>query len=221
VAHELGTPLNVIAHRAKLVATGRVEGEAARENARIVQEQTERITRIVRQLLDYARRGSVEARVQDVGPLVDGAIGLLEPLARKQGVTLVRHAPAHPLAASLDGPQVQQVVTNLALNAIQAMPDGGTLSVRLDRVEREAPAPVSPAASWVRVTVDDTGTGIDPAHLPLVFDPFFTTKDVGEGTGLGLSVAWGIVREHGGFIEASSMPGAGSRFEVYLPETPE
>ncbi|MFZ5476400.1 MAG: sensor histidine kinase [Myxococcota bacterium] len=217
VAHELGTPLNVIAHRTKLVATRRAEGDAAAENARIAHEQCERITRIVRQLLDYARRGRAHLETQDVAPLVDRALELLEPLARRQKVEVVREPPPGELRASVDASQIQQVVTNLAMNAIQAMPDGGRLVVRLDRVERDPPPDVPAAPAWVRVAVDDTGHGIAPEHLPLVFDPFFTTKDVGEGTGLGLSVAWGIVREHGGFIEAESSPGRGSTFTVCLP----
>jgi signal transduction histidine kinase len=219
VAHELGTPLNVISHRARLVASGRAEGDAARENARIVWEQSERITRIVRQLLDYARRGTPDMRAQDLAPRVEHALALLEPMLRTQQVVVVRERFEPDARAAVDGPQIEQVVTNLAINALQAMGEGGTLSVRVEHVVPE-PRRGNPGRGWVCVRIADTGTGIAPEHLPLVFDPFFTTKGVGEGTGLGLSVAWGIVQEHGGFIAVHSVLGSGSAFTVHLPAVP-
>jgi signal transduction histidine kinase len=214
VAHELGTPLNVIAHRAKLVASGRAEGDAARENARIVVEQSDRITRIVRQLLDYARRSRPDMRVQPVVPLLDHALALLDPLLRKHGVDVVRRPYDERARVAADGPQVEQVITNLAMNAIHAMSGGGTLTLSVE-------CKPGPDAGWVEIRVGDTGTGIPPEHLPRIFDPFFTTKEVGDGTGLGLSVAWGIVREHGGTLEAASEVGRGSVFSLRLPAVPE
>ncbi len=221
LAHELGTPLNVITQRAKMVASGEVEGAEARANARIVAEQSERITGIVRQLLDFARRRSPESTTLDLGAAIEHVCLLLSPLARKRRVELVilpTHADIVPAAA--DPVQLQQVCTNLVLNAIQAMPDGGT--VTLSVFHRHRASPTQPSAfpsAWVGVSVADEGHGIAAEHLPRVFDPFFTTKGVGDGTGLGLSVAWGIVAEHGGWIEVESAPGAGARFSVYLPES--
>ncbi|MDP2304965.1 MAG: ATP-binding protein [Pseudomonadota bacterium] len=218
VAHELGTPLNVISHRAKLVATGRAEGESARENGRIVFEQCERIARIVRQLLDYTRTGVPAMREQEVAPLVDRSLAFLDPLLRTQNVIVVRERTDATARAAVDGPRLEQVITNLAMNAIQAMPNGGTLMVRVERVPpKTPPEDGEPERGWVCIRLADTGTGIARETLPLIFDPFFTTKDVGEGTGLGLSVAWGIAREHGGFILVQSVLGHGSAFTVHVP----
>jgi signal transduction histidine kinase len=108
----------------------------------------------------------------------------------------------------MDDGQLQQVITNLFLNAVQAMPGGGEVQVALEE-----------AGDAVRLTVADQGQGIAAEALPRIFDPFFTTKGVGEGTGLGLSVAYGIVKEHGGWIDVESLPGRGTRFFVHLPRT--
>ena len=113
---------------------------------------------------------------------------------------------------------MQQVLTNLVVNAIQAMPAGGTVLVDIARARTRPPAEHGGAeGEYLCVRVRDQGEGIAAEHLPHVFEPFFTTKDVGEGTGLGLAVAYGIVREHGGFIDVESKLGEGSDFSVYLP----
>lgn len=220
LAHELGTPLNVITQRAKMVASAEVEGEDARANARIIAEQSERITGIVRQLLDFARRRAPEAAPLDLVYAVDRVFLLLAPTARKRGATLLR-APGGPsaLAAAADPQQMQQVFTNLMLNAVQAMPKGGRVVAGFGRERRVcALRPDAPPRAWVYAEIADEGPGIAPEDLPKVFDPFFTTKPVGEGTGLGLSVAWGIVTEHGGWIEARNEPGLGACFRVWLPD---
>jgi signal transduction histidine kinase len=115
----------------------------------------------------------------------------------------------------MDEGQVQQALTNLVLNGIQAMPNGGHLRIALQR-ERACPDS-GIEGEYARLSVADEGTGIAAADLPRVFEPFFTTKDVGEGTGLGLSVSYGIVEEHGGWIAVESQPGKGSRFSILLP----
>ena len=113
---------------------------------------------------------------------------------------------------------MQQVFANLVVNAIQSMPLGGEINVGLARERVRPPADIGgPEAAYVRIDVVDGGTGIAADVLARIFDPFFTTKDVGEGTGLGLSVSYGIVREHGGWIAVDTEPGRGSRFSVYLP----
>lgn len=209
VAHELGTPLNVIHLRARMIADGEVESGAAREAARVICEQSERITRIVRQLLDFARQRTPDRALQDVAALVERAVGLLAPTARRLGVQ-VAVATDGPILASVDAVQIQQVLTNLLINGVQAMPGGGQLHVRVRR------AAIAGGAA-VEIEVEDEGTGMDETTRDHIFDPFFTTKDIGVGTGLGLSVAHGIVLEHGGSIEVESHPGAGSRFTVLLP----
>lgn len=217
VAHELGTPLNVITQRARLIATGEVVGDAVSDNARIIAEQSERITRIVRQLLDFARRRTLEARTEDLVPAVERVVVLLEPLARRSSVRLQLVPPDEAVLARFDPEQLQQVLTNLVVNAVQAMPEGGVVSLVVETRRGPGPEDRGRDHRWAVVEVTDHGVGIRPEELGRVFDPFFTTKRVGEGTGLGLSVAYGIVREHGGWIEVQSTPGEGSRFTVFLP----
>lgn len=219
VAHELGTPLNVITVRAAMIAEGEVEGVEARNGARIIREQTERITRVVRQLLDFARRGTPDKAVHDLVAVVDRSVALLTPLANKAGVHLAIERGERPLNANIDSVQVQQVLANLIMNGIQAMPNGGRLTIELHRTNAESPPDLAGVVlPCIAVAIIDEGAGMDAATLTQVFDPFFTTKNVGEGTGLGLSVAYGIVREHGGWITATSTPGRGTMFTVFFPE---
>jgi signal transduction histidine kinase len=217
IAHELGTPLNVIEVRAGMIADGEASGDEARAYARVVVEACEQMTRIVRQLLDFARPRGPDRAEEDVRGIAERTIKLLAALSGKSGVTLaLRDGP--PAVAEVDAGQVQQVLTNLVANAIQAMTGPGEVEVSVSREHAAPPAGAGGASGeHVVVRVRDAGRGIPPEDLPHVFEPFFTTKDVGQGTGLGLSVAWGIVREHGGFMEAESTPGEGSVFSVYLP----
>jgi signal transduction histidine kinase len=219
VAHELGTPLNVITVRSGMIEEGEIGGVDARAGARVIREQAERITRIVRQLLDFARRRTPDRSAQDIAAIVDRTVALVEPLARRAAVEVTVHCDERPLQANIDPVQIQQVLTNLAMNGIQAMPAGGRLHIDLRRTRAESPPDVGAGVlPCLAVSVEDEGNGMDAATLAQVFDPFFTTKAVGEGTGLGLSVAYGIVREHGGWIAALSTRGEGSRFMVFIPE---
>lgn len=219
IAHELGTPLNVIGQRARMIASGEVEGEEARASAATVAEYADRVTRIIRQLLEFARKRAPDPSPQDMRWVAESTLHMMAPLARRHGVRFAVVGEPGPVRALVDLVQIQQVLTNLALNAIQAMPRGGALELEIARVERDPPPdPGGDARRWVAVAVRDQGEGIAPEHLDRVFDPFFTTKPVGEGTGLGLSVAWGIVHEHHGWIAVESQPGRGATFTVFLPE---
>jgi signal transduction histidine kinase len=218
LAHELGTPLNVVLMRARMIATGEIAGEAAKGDALAIADQTERIIRIIRQLLDFARRTQPQKESLEVCEVVNRALSMLAPFAQKRGVTLQTRFPTPPVVTEVDGNQIQQVVTNLAVNGIQSMPSGGVLTVAVAR-EHAVPPPDRDGkpGEWVRVSVEDQGTGIAPDVLPRIFEPFFTTKDVGEGSGLGLSVSYGLVQDHGGWIDVKSEPGKGSCFSVFLP----
>jgi signal transduction histidine kinase len=218
VAHELGTPLTVVAGRAKMIASGEATGAQAADNARIVVEQTERMTRIIRQLLDFARRREPRKEPGELGPLVDKTLAMLAPLAKKSSVSLERLGESPAGRARIDASQIQQVLTNVVVNGIQAMPRGGKLTVEIERRQASPPSgtPGRPGEHFC-VRVSDAGAGIPPDVLPHIFDPFFTTKDVGEGTGLGLAVSFGIMREHEGWIEVESEVGKGSRFGLWLP----
>jgi signal transduction histidine kinase len=122
-----------------------------------------------------------------------------------------------PVTAYADFAQIQQVVTNLVMNAIQAMDSGGQVWVRMGNQTRSEEPDGTPS-DYAFLSVEDQGMGITPEDLEHIFEPFFTTKHVGEGTGLGLSIAEGIIREHRGWMEVDSRPGQGSRFTVFLPE---
>lgn len=220
IAHELGTPLNVISGRAGMIARDSLLATETRESARIIKEQTERITGIIRRLLDFARHRPVEKTPVDLRELVHQVVELMLPIGRKQRVEFCLTSSSETAAkVKADGEQIQQVLMNLISNALQAMPDGGTVEVGIRQANARPPAGHEGSEGehiclWIR----DSGHGISQEDIVHVFDPFFTTKDVGQGTGLGLSIAHGIVREHGGWIEVESEVDKGSCFSVYLPQ---
>ena len=217
LAHELGTPLNVVAQRAKMIATGEVSGQEATDGARIVFEQSQRMTGVLRQLLDFARRRTPQSASYDLRRIAEQTAGLLSPLARKRNVE-IRVELGDSVRVHVDSSQIEQVLTNLVVNGLQAISAGGTVTMRVERRIATPPADVGSApGEHACVEVQDSGHGIPPAIQSRIFEPFFTTKDVGEGTGLGLAVAYGIVREHDGWIAVDSELGRGSRFCVFLP----
>jgi two-component system NtrC family sensor kinase len=221
IAHELGTPLNVVSGRAKMISQSPASDEPMRNNARIVMEQSERMAQIIRQLLDFARAGKPNKASVDLRHLVASTLSLLRPIADKRRVTLHLETTEPVSEVVADAAQLQQVVTNLVVNAVQATPESGLVEIGL-RASREGQrnsvtGPTPPPNGFVCITVADRGIGMSEETLERIFEPFFTTKDVGEGTGLGLAVAYGIVQEHGGFITVESKLTEGSRFEVYLP----
>jgi signal transduction histidine kinase len=220
MAHELGTPLNVIAGRAKMLGRSDADDEIKR-SAGIIGEQAERMTGIMQQLLNFARRSPPRMAPLQLEQLVKTVSELLLPAAHSQGIELTWANRNPGTRVSADAAQLQQVLVNLAMNAIHAMPTGGDLVFDIfEPGPVEPPTEIETGGVWIALAVRDTGSGIDPEHLEHLFDPFFSTKQVGEGTGLGLSIAWGIAREHGGWIGVESQPGDGSCFTLYLPELP-
>jgi len=203
IAHELGTPLNVVLGRAMLLSS---EFPEARDNVKIIVEQTERMIGIIRQLLDFARRGTSHKTLRDLRDVVSGLVDLLDPLASEANVQLRADLPEREVPASVDPVQIQQALTNVTVNAIQASPPGSEVWIRARH-----------DADGVSLVVEDQGPGLSESQRVRVFEPFFTTKEVGFGTGLGLPVAHGIVTDHGGRIEVESTPGRGSRFVLHLP----
>ncbi len=221
IAHELGTPLNVVSGRAKMIFQNQTSDEITRNNARIVMEQSERMAQIIRQLLDFARAGKPNKSSIDLRTLAASTLTLLRPIAEKRRVTLHFEARESVSEVVADAAQLQQVVTNLVVNAVQASPEGSTVEVGL-RMSQQRQRVAGGLDSdlergFVCVTISDHGVGMNDVTMERIFEPFFTTKDVGDGTGLGLAVAYGIVQEHGGFITVESKLAEGSRFEVYLP----
>jgi two-component system NtrC family sensor kinase len=218
VAHEIGTPLNVVQARAAMIVGGETSPAESVDYARVIVRSAERIARIIRQLLTFARRSTLEKSRCDLTLITKHTLELLQSLARKRTVELRLRDGDAPVFVEADGAQIEQVLTNLVMNGVQAMDRPGAVEVQLERVRATPPSDQGGAEGpYVRVRVRDEGRGIAPDHLPHVFEPFFTTKDVGEGTGLGLSIAYGILREHGGWITAQSEPGRGAELTFYLP----
>ncbi|MDH3716841.1 MAG: HAMP domain-containing histidine kinase [Planctomycetota bacterium] len=219
VAHELGTPLNVVGGRAGMIAAGKLSEEEAQQSAQIIKSETDRITNIIRQLLDFARRNTPKRKPVEMRQLANQTIDLLAPLAEKRGVTIQCIAEDKPFTCQVDSGQMQQLLTNLLVNAVQAMPAGGKVSVDIRRQQVQPPeTEQAPPGEYLLLEVRDEGEGIAAEDIEQLFEPFFTTKQVGEGTGLGLSIAYGIVQEHGGWIGVESEVGQGSCFTVYLPK---
>ena len=218
IAHELGTPLNVVSGRAGLIGRGSLSPEDVIASTEIIRAQTDRMTTIIRQLLDFARRQDAAVAMVNVHDLLQESTKLLKSIARKSSVEIDLPAKSDMPPVSADRGQLEQVFTNLIMNAIQAMPGGGRIEVTLVAIHAKPPeGHDGHEGEYLRIDVQDEGEGIPAENLRHLFDPFFTTKDVGEGTGLGLSIAWGIVNDHGGWIDVSSRPGEGSCLSVFLP----
>lgn len=219
IAHEVGTPLNVISARAKQIETASTASSTVRNLATIVGRQSERIATIIRQLLAFARPGRGARERTDLCQLAEKVVALLQPLATKHHVTLLPvECTAEQASSTVNRAQLEHVLANLIDNAIQAMPNGGKIGTRVGIRRVRSPWEEDAAEGpYAFLAVEDHGTGIPQDVLPKVFDPFFTTKEVGEGTGLGLSLAFGIVREHQGWIDVNSAPNKGSCFTVFLP----
>ncbi len=207
MAHEIGTPMNVILGRAEQLMRKTQEG-ATKKSLEVIVAQVERITKIMNQLLTFARRKPIERRRVNLGQTLDDCLEVLQERIRRTRVRVESRYETllHPVSVHADPDQMSQVFLNLFINAIHAMPDGGTLRISLEQVN-----------SHVKATVADTGHGIPKEDLPKIFHPFFTTKEAGQGTGLGLTVVHGIIQEHGGSIAVDSELGKGTTFTITLP----
>jgi signal transduction histidine kinase len=212
LAHEMGTPLNVISGRAKLIGSTEPLTEEARESSRIIAEQSERMTDTIRQFLDYGRRVKAKMVHDDLAAVLRSVVGMVDPIARRTGASVELEVGADVPRIRFDRSQLQQVFMNLIRNGIQAMPKGGRVRVVLERDE-----PGEDGIGYVSVRVEDEGIGIPQKDLDHIFEPFFSTKGSGQGVGLGLSIVQGIVEDHRGDITVDSLPGCGSRFRVRLP----
>jgi two-component system NtrC family sensor kinase len=219
IAHELGTPLNVVSGHAKMITTGESNAQEINESAHIILDQTAHITAVIRQLLDFARPNKPVPSDLELADLARHTTHLLGHFASERRVKLVLAEPLPSIPTRVDAGQIRQALTNLIVNAVQAVEPGKSVTVQLRVVQAAAPS-AGGQRDWACLAVQDEGTGIAPDDLPRLFDPFFTTKPVGEGSGLGLSVARGIVEENGGFIDVQSTPGRGSCFAIHLPIAP-
>ena len=219
VAHELGTPLNVIELRAQMIASGTTASIIdARHDATVIVEQTQRMTRIIGEVLSFARRRPRKMKSVNVIDVVRSAVALSAQTAKQRNVSVRLDMPATPVDIQGDPDKLLQIVLNLVINGAQAM-SGGELTISV-RDERRVPEsnPHGSDEPYACIDVIDHGVGIPKESLPRIFEPFFSTKSAEEGTGLGLSIAQGIAKEHDGWISVASEPGHGASFSVYLPK---
>ena len=220
IAHELGTPLNVVLGHADLITSGKMSDDEVNQSAETIRSEIKRMTGIVRQLLDFSRsKPTAQAKV-DLNDILRSTIELLHSVSYKVNVNLLFDTTVDPALISADEEQLKQVFINLIMNAIQSMPEGGNIDTRIDHADVQPPNVQNSSASENRyhcVTIRDYGQGMSEEILERVFEPFYTTKEIGSGTGLGLSIAYGIVKEHDGWIDVESKEGEGSCFKIYLP----
>jgi two-component system NtrC family sensor kinase len=210
VAHEINEPLGAILGYAQLqLKSFGLPDQTGMDLERIVKAALH-AREVVKKLLLFARQVPSEMRPVALGQVVRDTVFLLEAPCKRAGVQLILRLTKDLPQVMGDPSQLQQVVLNLGMNAIHAMPRGGTLRFVTDQ-----------SGDAVRLAVEDGGEGMPPEVVRRIFDPFYTTKDVGHGTGLGLSVVHGIVSAHGGTVRAESEPGKGSRLEVLLPIAPQ
>jgi PAS domain S-box-containing protein len=205
MAHEIGTPMNVILGRAEYLLQ-RAADEGMKKGLATIITQVERITKVMNQLLAFARRRTPERRAVDFGEIVDDSLEMFQERIAQSRITVEKTIESVLPPVRADRDQLIQVVINLVMNSIHAMPEGGLLRLSLDREN-----------SHVRLGVSDTGHGMPEEIRSKVFEPFFTTKDFGKGTGLGLTVVKGIIEEHGGIIAVESAVDKGTTFWVRLP----
>jgi len=205
MAHEIGTPMNVILGRAELLMR-KTKDESTKQGLETIVTQVERITKIMNQLLSFARKRPSEQRGVDLVGVIESVLDMLVEKLQNQNIQVVKdYVPDLPLVLA-DPDHISQVLLNLMLNGCQAMSEGGTLTITLRS-----------KGNMVELGLEDTGLGIPQDQITKIFDPFFTTKPVGEGTGLGLTVVHGIIQEHNGTIRVNSLPNQGTMFTISLP----
>ncbi len=208
VAHEINNPLGVITCYVNLVAKGLQPGSQMMKDVQTIQKHADHCKSIVEALLSFARVSEPKRVSTDIHACIDEVLSVLALQIEKSEIRVHRNFADNFPRLTVDAQQMKQVFMNLLINAVQAMPGQGDLTIRTS---------VDYSNKKVAIAISDTGAGISDKHLDRIFDPFFTTKAEGEGTGLGLSVSHGIVTRHGGTIEVASTPGASTQFTVYLP----
>jgi PAS domain S-box-containing protein len=219
VAHDFNNILMSIMGSADLLLMDLTPGHPAHDEAIEIKQSVQRGAGLTRQLLAFSRRQATSPKLF----ALDEAISNMETMLRRlmgPEIEFVSAAPPGPTMVMADRAQIEQVVLNLVVNARDAMPDGGRLTVRIEELdldESQAADVDGHAGRYARLSVSDTGTGIDEQTRARLFEPFFTTKEQGKGTGLGLSIVYGIVKQGGGHIAVVSEPGKGATFNIYLP----
>jgi len=210
IAHELNNPLTSVTGFAELALEGMPEGSETHTDLEMVLREALRARDVVRRLLDFARQSESTRARASLNNVIEDVVALSRHLIHTSAVELSLDLEEELPWTSVDVNQMKQVLLNLVHNALQAMPDGGEMEIKTETASRHH-------RDWVVVSVRDTGVGIPQLEQARIFEPFYTTKGNQGGTGLGLSVTYGIVTDHGGQIDVESQPGAGSKFTVWLP----
>lgn len=224
IAHDFNNILQAISGYTQLTLSSIYEENPARDNLLEIENATGRAISLVRQLLTFSRQQTTKLSLQDLNEIVRSQAGMLRRLLGEDielHVQTGRHLPMVRVAAG----QIEQILTNLCINARDAMPDGGRLEICSGLSEFEnaycRTHPWARPGRYVWLQVTDSGAGMTEEIREHVFEPFFTTKPTGKGTGLGLSMVYGIVQQHHGLIQVQSAPGEGSEFTIYLPPSKE
>ncbi len=224
VAHDFNNLLTAIIGFCDLLLLRHKPGDPSFADIQQIKQNSNRAANLVRQLLAFSRQQTLRPKVQDITDILTELAHLLRRLIGVQIDLKLVHGDDLGFVR-VDGGQMEQVLVNMAVNARDAMPQGGTLTIETARVTTREPIhygeDVMAPGDWVRIRVRDTGTGIPPEILQRIFEPFFTTKDVGQGTGLGLATVYGIVRQSGGYLQVESVVGEGTTFSIYLPRLVE
>jgi len=224
VAHDFNNLLMVIRGHVELLMNRPGVDTSVARNAEAIQKASDRAAGITQQLLAFSRKQVLQARVIEMRTVVKDIANLLRRLLGPM-VEFRLQLPQEPLWVRADESQLEQVVLNLAINARDAMPNGGTVTAIVDRVVGDSHfvrrRPGMPEKDYIRLRVIDTGTGMDAATQARIFEPFFTTKEFGKGTGLGLATVYGVVKQSDGWIWVDSALGAGTTFEIFLPAVDE
>ncbi len=220
VAHDFNNMLGVILGQTEELLESLPEHDARRAELEEIRVAAQRSTDLTRQLLAFARKQTVNPRSVDLSGQVTDSLRMLRRLIPEN--TVIEFTPEEDLwPVCIDPAQFDQVITNLVLNARDAIEKTGHIRIRLAQVTLEDPRfgiPMQvPAGDWVRLSVEDTGSGIPPDQLEKIFEPFYTTKDTGKGTGLGLSTVYGIITQNHGFLHVRSEVGQGTTFDLYFP----
>jgi signal transduction histidine kinase len=210
IAHELNNPLTTVAGFTELALEEISADHPIRADLELVLRETKRARSVVRRLLDFARQSESIRTRSDLNEIVEDALALTHHLLRTGGVVVQTEFARNLPWVSVDRNQVKQVILNLIHNALHAMPAGGNLHISTSRQSRDK-------RNWATIVIHDTGVGIAPENIDRLFEPFFTTRSKEGGTGLGLSVSYGIIVDHGGDIDVKSKVGEGSTFTIWLP----
>ena len=223
VAHDFNNIMSVITLYARRTQFDESLSPEMQQRMDIIQKQAKQASALIDQILDFSRGASLELLPLNLITFFKEAVRLLERTL-PENIALHFTCPAEPLLANADPTRMQQVITNLAVNARDAMPHGGHLTITLEGLTflhpAEAPLANMVPGPWVHIAVGDTGSGIPDDVLPHIFEPFFTTKARGKGTGLGLAQVYGIIKQHGGDLQVRTRMGEGTTFDLYVPALP-